>query len=147
MRPIFTLCLRRLTGRLAAAAVVVALTACGQEATSPAEDESEYWTTVPMHFANLQVLPETIERDELILYMRTISRSLGVRCAHCHDMSEDYATDDVAAKIVAREMMRLVGEFNALTSQRPDATAVTCYMCHRGTAKPSVVDLPLHSDA
>ena len=102
-----------------------------------ADENPDDWSAVPVQFANLQVLPEAMGRDELILYMRTISRSLGVRCAHCHDMlSEDYAADDLEAKVVAREMMRLVAEFNALTATRPDAPEVTCAMCHRGALTP-----------
>jgi hypothetical protein len=136
---------------LAACCVVAAalgLTSCGQQPASPDGDEPESWNSVPIHFSNLQVLPETIGRDELILNMRTISRSLGVRCAHCHEMlTEDYASDDMDAKIFARDMMRMVRDFNELTSQRPDATAVTCYMCHRGAAKPPSDDFLLHPEA
>ena len=123
--------------------VALILTSCEKQPPSPDGDETESWNSVPIHFTNLEVLPETIERDELILHMRTISRALGVRCGHCHDMrTEDYAADSTEAKIMARAMMRLVRDYNALTSQRPDATAVTCYMCHRGQAKPPATDLP-----
>jgi hypothetical protein len=132
----------------AAASVILALASCGGEPTTFDGEDSQYWTSVPVQFANLQVLPETIERDELILNMRTISRSLGVRCGHCHDMAtEDYERDDLDAKRIARDMMRMVEEFNILTADRPEATQVTCFMCHRGAKSPPRVDLPPLSDA
>ena len=120
---------------------------CCAEQPDAVSAEPESWIAVPIEFANLQVLPETIARDELILYMRTVSRSLGVRCAHCHEMlTEDYASDDIEAKVVARDMMRMVEEFNALTEHRSDATRVTCYMCHRGAAKPRPAEPPALAD-
>jgi hypothetical protein len=126
-----------------AAALVIMLTACepGTVPTVPVDYVS--LDAVPVHFTNLQVLPETIARDDLIDYMRMVSRSLGVRCTHCHvTKTEDYATDDVEAKRIARDMMRLVRDFNELTPERADSTAVTCEMCHRGSRKPPVQNDP-----
>ena len=128
--------LRCLADWCTATAIALLLSSCERTPASLYQ-EPETWTSVPNHFDNLSVLSENIERDELILYMRTISRELGVRCSHCHQTrNEDYASDDLEAKIIARDMMQLVGEFNELVNQRPDAATVTCYMCHRGTAKP-----------
>ena len=118
-------------------ALAILLASC-EPAPTPTEP-ADYVSldAVPVHFSNLQVLPETISRDELIEYMRTISRSLGVRCSHCHrKKTDDYAADDVEAKLVARDMMRLVWEFNELIPERADSTSVTCDMCHRGSIKP-----------
>ena len=124
------------------------LAAC--EPVPPPTEAVDYvsWETVPVQFSNLQVLPETIARDDLIEYMRTISRSLGVRCSHCHRMNtEDYAADDVEAKLIARDMMRLVWEFNELIPEDANSTAVTCDMCHRGSTKPPSAELSLPDEA
>jgi hypothetical protein len=131
---------------ISALAILLASCEPGPTPTEPAEYGS--WDTVPVHFSNLQVLPETIARDELIEYMRTISRSLGVRCSHCHrKKTEDYAADDVEAKLIARDMMRLVQEFNELIPEQANSTAVTCDMCHRGSTKPPSAEFSLPHEA
>jgi len=121
--------------------LVILLAACEPGSTPTEAVDYVSWDAVPVHFSNLQVLPETIARDELIEYMRTISRSLGVRCSFCHNTNtEDYAADDVEAKLIARDMMRLVREFNELIPERANSTAVTCEMCHRGSKKPPAAE-------
>lgn len=131
-----------------ATAIAFLLASCEPGPTSAEPAENDSWDVVPVHFSNLQVLPETIARDELIEYMRTISRSLGVRCSHCHRVrTEDYAADDVEAKLIARDMMRLVWEFNELIPEDANSTAVTCDMCHRGSTKPPSAELSLPDEA
>lgn len=118
-------------------ALVIMLAACEPGSIPTAAVDYVSLDAMPVHFTNLQVLPETIARDDLIEYMRSVSRSLGVRCSHCHKTKmEDYAADDVEAKRIARDMMRLVREFNELIPARANSTAVTCEMCHRGSKKP-----------
>ena len=95
--------------------------------------------TIPIRFENLQVLPETIDRKDLIRNMRVMSRSLGVRCKHCHDMqNEDYAADDLEAKRIARDMLRLVNALNGDLFTWKDAPEATCFMCHYGELKPAM---------
>ena len=103
--------------------------------------------TIPPRFENLQVLPETIGRKELVQNMRSISRALGVRCKYCHDMqTEDYAADDYEEKRKARDMMRLVERLNRDFFTWDDAPDVTCWLCHRGDVEPETA-LPATTSA
>ena len=68
----------------------------------------------PDSFTNLQVLPEDIGTRELIGTMRSFALGLGVRCSFCHVGEEgrplatfDFAADDKAEKLKAREMIRM----------------------------------------
>ena len=53
-------------------AVLVLVVAAGAEAQ------------IPERFENLQVLPQTTTRPELVAVMRSFATALGVRCVHCH---------------------------------------------------------------
>ena len=58
---------------------------------------------IPDNFTNLQALPKTISKPELVSLMRGYVFSLGVRCDHCHAAgktpgSMDFASDDKPAK-------------------------------------------------
>lgn len=60
---------------------------------------------VPETFTNLQVLPETTTRPELIALMRSFSFALGVSCSNCHVTSDapggppdEFASDAKPAK-------------------------------------------------
>ena len=101
---------------------------------------------------NLQVLPADISTAELSQTMRGFALGLGVRCQHCHvgedgqPLSEfDFPADVKETKAVAREMLRMVARINATTSavasrlERP-ATAVRCVTCHRGQARPQLIE-------
>ena len=96
---------------------------------------------------NLQVLPDSISRDELIGIMRSFSLALGVRCSHCHveverdgRVERDMASDAKPEKRTAREMMRMVADINARLATLPERAqppvAVRCATCHRGAALP-----------
>ena len=100
---------------------------------------------------NLQVLPDSISREELIGIMRSFSLALGVRCSHCHVETErdgrverDMASDAKPEKRVAREMLRMVGDINARLATLPEradpAVAVRCATCHRGAALPRTLE-------
>jgi len=69
------------------------------------------------------------------------SRSLGVDCAHCHDV-KDWPADTKKQKAVAREMSLMTRELNArlqtidgIESEQP---VVNCTTCHRGQKKPAI---------
>jgi tetratricopeptide (TPR) repeat protein len=103
---------------------------------------------IPNEFKNLQVLPKTISRAELVARMRQIATDLGVRCHDCHVGPEDlqgmdFATDEKRMKQVARTMLKMVQDINAnYVSTIPNASqSVTCITCHRRSAKPT---RPLH---
>ncbi len=92
---------------------------------------------VPSEFANLQVLPADISKDELKRTMKLITRSLGTNCDHCHLTDvRDFASDELREKVVAREMMRMVERINRELLTWEDAPEATCFMCHHGQHKP-----------
>ena len=79
--------------------------------------------------------------------MRNFTSALGVRCTFCHVGSEgqplsefDFASDQKRNKLVARQMMRMLGEINARLDTLPDrkqpALSATCMTCHRGVSRP-----------
>ena len=101
---------------------------------------------------NLQVLPADLSTAELSQTMRGFALGLGVRCQHCHvgeagqSLREfDFPADVKETKTVAREMLRMVARINATTAavatrfERP-ATAVRCVTCHRGQARPQLIE-------
>ena len=64
---------------------------------------------------NLQVLPDSLSRDELIGIMRGFADGLGVQCGFCH-VREDgefaFASDEKPHKETARGMIRMVRQIN-----------------------------------
>lgn len=95
---------------------------------------------------NLQVLPDSLTRDELTAIMQRLTQALGVNCAYCHvrrDGAWDFPSDDKAHKTAARGMMRMTWRLNhdvlpemeGLGGHGPLAT-VTCWTCHRGQSRP-----------
>jgi len=106
-----------------------------------------------LHFHNLQVFPQNIERDELIRNMRLFSRSLGVRCDHCHvQIAEtpkpefDFPNDAKPEKKIARTMIRMTRTINSdFISKVGDKNTqqVTCNTCHRGKEAPEVPPINL----
>ena len=60
-------------------------------------------------FKNLKVLDIT-SRGEIKKYMKSISKDLGVKCSHCHDM--DDKSLDTPEKETAREMIILTRQIN-----------------------------------
>lgn len=97
---------------------------------------------------NLQVLPKDISSSELRGQMRSFSLALGVRCSHCHDGTDDlsladfdFQSDDKEPKRIAREMLKLVTDVNAMVSSinrgpNHQAIEVSCVTCHRGYFQP-----------
>ena len=104
----------------------------------------------PPRPTNLQVLPDSISRDELIATMRGFALALGVRCSHCHveverdgRVERDMAADDKAPKRTAREMMRMVASINERLAALPERVdppvRVQCATCHRGARTPRLL--------
>jgi Photosynthetic reaction centre cytochrome C subunit len=110
---------------------------------------------------NLQVLPRNLSRDQLIAIMRTFTRSLGVKCNHCHVVTAttpkeelDFASDAKEEKRVARVMIRMTNQINTDWLQRveeaeghADAAPATeprvgCWTCHRGEVEPEMPPPP-----
>jgi len=68
-------------------------------------------------------------------------KSLGVRCAHCHD-TDRWDSDDKPQKQIARDMHALVGKLNgemlpAIKNLKSEHPGVNCTTCHRGQVKPA----------
>src|SRR5688572_15258439 len=109
---------------------------------------------IPEKFENLQVLPQTITRPELVAVMRSFATALGVRCVHCHVGEDnpnltgiDFKSDERPTKRTAREMMRMVADINQRLSGVPDRSApvnATCVTCHRGFVRPIALEDTLH---
>jgi len=106
----------------------------------------------PDSTVNLKVLPRDMPVREVIATMRGFALALGVRCHYCHigDESEplaefDFVSDDLPAKLKAREMLRMVerinGEWLATLPERgTPAVEVACVTCHRGQARPVMME-------
>jgi hypothetical protein len=106
----------------------------------------------PDSAVNLEVLPADIPIRQLIDTMRGITAALGVRCEYCHvgdagePLSEfDFVSDDMPAKGKAREMLRMVADINgrwlaALPRRGTPAVEVACVTCHRGQARPVMLE-------
>lgn len=103
---------------------------------------------MPDKFTNLKVLPKDISKDDLISMMKTFTRSLGIRCDHCHEINEqafeksDFASDKKPEKDVARTMIKMNHEINdefiskVKLEDDPPPKPVNCWTCHRGHVKP-----------
>jgi hypothetical protein len=123
----------------------LALHGAGASGAAPHLDEQQWRPPVP---TNLQVLPKDTTGPQVVQIMRGFALGLGVRCEHCHagegnDLSTfDFASDAKPQKEIARRMLRMTREINAVhlanfPADRPaNAPAVTCYTCHRGQTKP-----------
>ncbi len=83
-------------------------------------------------FQNVQILTD-IPGDELRYIMQVTSRTLGVRCEHCHDRA-GWHLDDKPEKHTARDMMRMVAVAGEEYFQGFEAAS--CWTCHRGSTKP-----------
>jgi len=99
---------------------------------------------------NLKVLPKSTSAEDVHKIMRTISKSLGTRCDHCHVGTPqegkpypkfDFASDDKPEKDIARKMMVMVDSINTNYIGKmgvDDFERVTCVTCHMGNLKPTV---------
>ncbi len=98
---------------------------------------------------NLKVLPKDISDAALDTIMDEYTAALGVKCAYCHAPSKtkpnelDYASDDKAAKRIAREMMIMTIAVNKqYFKDHTDgkgvlSDAVSCITCHNGQEYPA----------
>ena len=102
-----------------------------------------------LHFHNLQVFPQNIEREELIAQMRHFTASLGVACDYCHvriapDTAPgphiDFASDEKPQKHAARVMIRMTNDINKNYIPKIEEmyTTASCWTCHRGQRRPDV---------
>jgi len=111
---------------------------------------------IPEEFRNLEVLPDSISRDSLVLLMRSFSFATGLRCGDCHVMGENgsfrgarFDLDEKPLKAKARHMLRMVNQVNEeILPELPDrgvpGLAVECKTCHRGLRIPHLLRTELH---
>ena len=83
-------------------------------------------------FQNVQILTD-VPADELRYIMQVTSRTLGVRCEHCHERA-GWHLDDKPEKRTARKMMHMVAVAGEEYFQGFEAPS--CWTCHRGSTKP-----------
>lgn len=95
---------------------------------------------------NLKVLPKNIAHDDLIKLMKGYSKSLGVKCKHCHvapvgdPPKTDFASDANPKKAIARKMILMTNAINKKYIGRINAhlNHVACVTCHMGSISPTV---------
>jgi tetratricopeptide (TPR) repeat protein len=99
---------------------------------------------VPDTFTNLQVLPKTISKKNLVETMRGFCFALAVRCDHCHLRRQnpppnlDFASDEKPEKAKARLMLAMVSAINDehLAKLKERQVKVECVTCHHGLSVP-----------
>jgi len=87
-------------------------------------------------FKNIKVLSGT-PADQFIPTMQFFEASLGVGCGFCH---ADAREADTARKLKARAMIEMVRAINQESFK--GVRVVTCYTCHRGSARPAGTPSP-----
>lgn len=112
----------------------------------PSSQSQDQWTW-PEKPKNLQVLNKDWPGSRLSPIMRGFTRSLGVRCTHCHVGEEgkplttyDFVSDANPNKDRAREMLRMLGSVNdhlkKIKSSGDKPVNMWCHTCHRGRPRP-----------
>jgi tetratricopeptide (TPR) repeat protein len=106
----------------------------------------------PDKLKNSSVLSKSITPPELRQTMQGFTRSLGVRCTHCHVGEEgqdfstyDFPSDARPAKNKARTMIKMMDEINGkflseVSSNLGGSAKVGCVNCHRGIPAPITLD-------
>ena len=90
------------------------------------------------NFKNVKIL-DIESKSEMKKYMKSISKDLGVKCSHCHDM--DDKSLDSPEKDIAMEMIKLTRYLNELLNTQSNDTLknktyVSCWTCHYGKLEP-----------
>lgn len=122
---------------VAALAFAVAGLAQHADLSQPAESKP-----AEQVFKNIVQLKGT-PADQLGPAMQFIAASLGVDCTFCH-VQGNMEADDKGAKKTARAMMAMTAEINKASFH--GQLQVTCYSCHRGSARPVNTPPVLESD-
>ena len=91
-------------------------------------------------YQNVQVLKD-VDVAEFNRLMASITAWVAPQqgCAYCHAEGEDFSSDKLYTKRVARRMLQMTQRINADWKSHVAQTGVTCYTCHRGQPVPSYV--------
>ena len=91
-------------------------------------------------YKNVQVLGD-VSVAEFTRLMVAISQwvSPNEQCAYCHAPGEDFSSDSMYTKVVARRMIQMTQAINTRWTAHVAETGVTCYTCHRGNHNPAEV--------
>jgi hypothetical protein len=146
--------MRRTMPFLAAAVMTLAASLAAQPAPQTSPQPQWNW---PARMVNPKALRPDTPPERLRTIMVDFTRTLGVRCSHCHVGVEgqplstfDFASDANPRKDVARGMIRLVTRLNrellpeVLRPARTELNQplVNCYTCHRGSTDPALAPAP-----
>jgi photosynthetic reaction center cytochrome c subunit len=94
-------------------------------------------------FKNIQVL-KGVPADQISPTMQFITASLGVECEFCH-VQNAFEKDDKKNKQTARKMMEMMFAINK--DNFDGHREVTCYSCHRGSAKPQAIPVVMTEES
>jgi hypothetical protein len=83
---------------------------------------------------NLKIYPKDTDVAQIKKDMKTVSKSLGVQCDHCHELEQ--LDKDTPHKEQARVMMKMVASINDSLKKGGFKDQVTCMTCHQGKEKP-----------
>jgi tetratricopeptide (TPR) repeat protein len=119
-------------------------------APSTAAAPQPQWTW-PQRAQRLEVLAADFPPERLRAVMLGFTRSLGVRCQHCHVGEEgeplssfDFVSDQNPNKGRAREMLRMLGSINQhLAKIEPSGAErvnMWCHTCHQGRPRPQTLE-------
>ena len=97
-------------------------------------------------FKDVRVLEHIDSKSEMNKYMKSISKDLGVKCSHCHNMNNK--SENTPEKDIAREMILLTKHINEMLNNKENditledmnvgskkknsSVVVTCWTCHKG---------------
>ena len=120
-------------GALGTAAAANAL----PEAIDPVEPAGQKSSEV---YQNVQVLKD-VDVAEFNRLMASLAAWVAPQqgCAYCHAEGEEFSSDKLYTKRVARRMLQMTQRINADWKSHVAQTGVTCYTCHRGQPVPSYV--------
>jgi len=89
-------------------------------------------------YQNVQVLKD-VDAGEFIRLMTDITTWVAPQqgCSYCHAEGEEFSSDKLYTKVVARRMIQMVQHVNADWKSHVAETGVTCYTCHHGQPVPA----------
>jgi len=86
-------------------------------------------------FKNLKVIPKDLPAKSLAQIMVLFSRSLAVKCSHCHDVHA-FESDSLEEKNTARRMYAMVLDSKAKFYANERNTRMSCWACHHQRVEP-----------